>query len=211
MAGTTYDILAGTEWAVKHKAQVINMSFAGPPDPDLSRELAEGSRRRVIFIAAVGNEGKVAKPSYPAAYENVIPVTATDRADAIFKDASRCTTTCVAAPGVDVLVAAPAGNYQYNSGTSMAAAQISGVVALLLDAKPDLDPKTVRDLLVKTAKHLSRAYPDASSIAGIVDAYAMLEAAAAPPANEGRSVRPLEFCRSPSRQRCGTSAKRTAR
>lgn len=179
VAGTTYDILAGTEWAVKHKAQVVNMSFAGPPDPDLARELAEGSRRRVIFIAAVGNEGKAAKPSYPAAYEDVIPVTATDRADAIFKEASRCSTTCVAAPGVDVLVAAP-GAYQYDSGTSMAAAQVSGVVALLLDAKPGLDPKAVRDLLIQTAKHLSPADAEGSSIAGVVDAYAMLEAAAAP-------------------------------
>jgi hypothetical protein len=62
----------------------------------------------------------------------------------------------------------------------MAAAQVSGVVALLLDAKPDLDPKTVRDLLVNTAKHLIPPDPDESSIAGIVDAYAMLEAAAAP-------------------------------
>jgi hypothetical protein len=38
VAGTTYDILAGTEWAVKHKARVVNMSFAGPRDPDLSRD-----------------------------------------------------------------------------------------------------------------------------------------------------------------------------
>ena len=190
VAGTTYDILAGTEWAVKHKAQVVNMSFAGPPDPDLSREVAEGLRRRVVFIAAVGNEGKAAKPSYPAAYENVIPVTATDRTDAVFKDASRCTTTCVAAPGVDIFAAAPAGAYRYDSGTSMAAAQISGVVALLLDAKPGLDPKAVRDLLVETAKHLSPPDPDGSSIAGIVDAYATLEAANAHPVVTGRSVGP---------------------
>lgn len=180
VAGETFDILAGIEWAVKNKAQVINMSFAGPPDPDLSREVAEGSRRRVIFIAAVGNEGKATKPSYPAAYEDVIPVTATDRADAIFKDASRCATTCIAAPGVDIFAAAPAGAYKYDSGTSMAAAEVSGVVALLLDAKPGLDPKAVRDLLVQTAKHLSPADAEKSSIAGVVDAYAMLEAAAAP-------------------------------
>jgi subtilisin family serine protease len=98
--GTTFDILFGIEWAVKNKAQVVNMSFAGPPDPDLSRELAEGSRRSVIFIAAIGNEGKAAKPLYPAAYETVIAVTATDRGDAVFKGASQCTATCVAAPGV---------------------------------------------------------------------------------------------------------------
>ncbi len=166
--GTTYDILAGLEWAVKHKAQVVNMSFAGPPDPDLSRELAEGSRRSVIFIAAVGNEGKAAKSSYPAAYENVIPVTATDRADAIFKDSSPCSTMCVAAPGVDIFAAAPAGAYKYDSGTSMAAAQVSGGVALLLDAKPGLDPKAVRDLLVKTAKHLSPADPGFAIRAGLL-------------------------------------------
>ncbi|MGH6839451.1 MAG: S8 family peptidase, partial [Methylocella sp.] len=180
VVGETFDILAGIEWAVKNKAQVVNMSFAGPPDPDLSREVAAGSRRRVIFIAAVGNEGKAAKPSYPAAYENVIPVTATDRADAIFKDASRCATTCIAAPGVDIFAAVPAGAYKHDSGTSMAAAEVSGVVALLLDAKPGLDPKAVRDLLVQTAKHLSPADAEGSSIAGVVDAYAMLEAAAAP-------------------------------
>ncbi|MGH6841623.1 MAG: S8 family peptidase, partial [Methylocella sp.] len=204
--GTTYDILAGTEWAVKHKAQVINMSFAGPPDPDLARELAEGSRRRVIFIAAVGNEGRAAKPSYPAAYESVIPVTATDRADAIFKDASRCTTTCVAAPGVEIFAAAPAGAYKYDSGTSMAAAQVSGVVALLLDAKPGLDLKAVRDLLLKTAKHLSVLDPDGNSIAGVVDAFAMLEAAAAPgplsenaaPLNEQRSAGPPDSAGHPA-------------
>jgi subtilisin family serine protease len=196
VAGTTYDILAGIEWAVKNKAQVVNMSFAGPPDPDLSRELSAGAGRRVTFIAAVGNEGKAAKPSYPAAYEYVIPVTATDQSDAIFKDASRCTTTCVAAPGVDIYAAAPAGAYKYDSGTSMAAAEISGVVALLLDAKPGLDPKAVRDLLVQTAKHLSPADAEKSSIAGVVDAYAMLEAAAAagptvenaPPIIERRSA-----------------------
>ena len=216
--GTTYDLLIGTDWAVQHKARVVNMSFAGPPDPYLSRAVSAGTRRRVIFIAAVGNEGKAAKPSYPAAYENVIPVTATDRTDAIFKDASRCTTTCVAAPGVDIFAAAPAGAYRYDSGTSMAAAQVTGVVALLLDAKPDLDPKTVRDLLVQTAKHLSPDDLDGSSIAGIVDAYAMLEAAAAPvplgenaaPIIEQRSAGPSELYRSPSRQRCGISAEPAA-
>src|SRR5450631_3185016 len=156
------------------------MSFAEPPDPDLSRELIEGSRLSVIFIAAVGNEGGAAKPLYPAAYETVIAVTATDSADALFKDASRCTATCVASPGVAIFAAAPAGAYKYDTGTSMAAAQVSGVVALLLDAKPELEIRAVREILVKTAKHLSQAAPDENYIAGIVDAYAMLEAAAAP-------------------------------
>ncbi|MGH6857021.1 MAG: S8 family peptidase [Methylocella sp.] len=193
VVGETFDILAGIEWAVvKHNARIVNMSFGGPPDPLLSRELAGGAHRGVIVVAAVGNEGKAAKPLFPAADENVIAVTATDQADAIFKGASRCPTTCVAAPGVDIVAAAPNGTldgtYRSDSGTSMAAAQVSGVIALLLDAKPDLESKTgrdllvkaVRDILVKTAKHLSPGDPDESSIAGIVDAYATLEAAAGP-------------------------------
>jgi subtilisin family serine protease len=195
VSGSTVYLAVGINWAVKHDAHVVNMSFGGPRDNLVSRELAEGARRNVIFIAAVGNEGKAAKPSYPAAYNEVIAVTATDREDAVFKDASHCTTTCVAAPGVDIVAAAPdgtpAGTYKHDSGTSMAAAQVSGVVALLLDAKPDLDPKKVRDLLVKTAKHLTPADPDENSVAGIVDAYATLEAAAAPGLpEEGRSVAP---------------------
>jgi subtilisin family serine protease len=42
VAGTTYDLLIGTDWAVQHKAQVVNMSFAGPPDPYLSRAISGG-------------------------------------------------------------------------------------------------------------------------------------------------------------------------
>lgn len=182
--GTTYDILAGIEWSELHGARIVNMSFAGPPDPDLSRELADGARRGVIFIAAVGNEGRSAKPLYPAADENVIAVTATDRSDGVFKDANHCPATCVAAPGVDVLVAEPGDAYGFLSGTSMAAAHISGVVALLLDAKPDLDLKAIRGLLFKTAKRLNPGDPDQASVAGIVDAFESLKAVSAPVAIE---------------------------
>jgi subtilisin family serine protease len=182
--GTTYDIVAGIEWSELHGARIVNMSFAGPPDPDLSRELADGAHRGVIFIAPVGNEGRSAKPLYPAAYENVIAVTATDRSDGVFKDANRCPATCVAAPGVDVLVAEPGDAYGFLSGTSMAAAHVSGVVALLLDVKPDLELKVIRDLLSKTAKHLNAGDPDQASVAGIVDAFESLKAASAPVAIE---------------------------
>ena len=49
--GTTSDILAGIEWSRQHSARIVNMSFAGPPDPALSRELADGARSGMIFIA----------------------------------------------------------------------------------------------------------------------------------------------------------------
>ncbi len=188
--GTTYDIRAGIEWSELHGARIVNMSFAGPQDPGLSRELADGASRGVVFIAPVGNEGGSAKPLYPAADENVIAVTATDKSDSVFKDANQCPVTCVAAPGVDVLVAEPGGAYGFLSGTSMAAAHVSGVVALLLDAKPDLPLKAIRELLYKTAKHLNpgdqvqASDANRASVAGIVDAYESLEAITAPIAIE---------------------------
>jgi Subtilase family len=178
-SGTTFDILDGIEWAVKHQARVVNMSFAGPADPDLQREVSAGTNRRVVFIAAVGNEGQAAEPFYPAAYDDVIAVTATDQSDAIFRNASRCTKVCVAAPGVDILSATPGDRYGTDSGTSMAAAHVSGVAALLLDANPALEPQSVRELLVKTARHVNLAAPGETSIAGVVDAYATLTAATA--------------------------------
>jgi subtilisin family serine protease len=188
--GTTYDIRAGIEWSELHGARIVNMSFAGPEDQGLSRELADGASRGVVFIAPVGNEGGSAKPLYPAADDNVIAVTATDQSDSVFKDANQCPATCVAAPGVDVLVAEPGDAYGFLSGTSMAAAHVSGVVALLLDAKPDLPLKAIRDLLIKTAKHLNQGNQDQApvagqaSVAGIVDAYESLEAISTPIAIE---------------------------
>ena len=68
----------------------------------------------------------------------------------------------------------------------MAAAHVSGVVALLLDAKPDLPLKAIRELLYKTAKHLNSgdqvqaSDSNRASVAGIVDAYESLEAITAP-------------------------------
>ncbi|HEY8032749.1 MAG TPA: S8 family serine peptidase [Methylocella sp.] len=190
--GTTYDILPGIEWSELHGARVVNMSFTGPRDPALAREIADGARRGVIFVAAVGNEGRSAGPLYPAADENVIPVTATDRSDSVFEDANRCFATCVAAPGVDVLVAEPSDAYGFLSGTSMAAAHVSGVVALLLDAKPDLELKAIRGILFKTARHLNPGDPDQASIAGIVDAFESLKAASAMGATDAHSAREVQ-------------------
>jgi subtilisin family serine protease len=179
--GMTSDILAGIEWSKERGARVVNMSFAGPANPLLSRELAGGARQGLVFIAPVGNEGSSAAPLYPAADENVIAVTATDRSDGLFKDANRCSGACVAAPGVDVLVAEPDEAYGLLSGTSLAAAHVSGVAALLLDAKPDLEVEAVRGLLIETARH---SIPD-DRAAGIIDAYGALEAVA-PSAALGR-------------------------
>ncbi len=168
--GTTFNILAGLDWAAAHGARVINMSFAGPQDPAIARSLAAAHGRGIILIAAAGNAGPQSPPLFPASDPNVIAVTATDADDQLFSAANRGSHIAVAAPGVDLLLPAP-GGYQLTSGTSFAAAEVSGAVALLLERKPDLDPAAVRRILVETAADLGPRGPDPLFGAGLVDAY----------------------------------------
>ena len=79
-----------------------------------------------------GNAGAKSPPLYPAADPNVIAVTATDADDQLFKGSNRGRHVAVAAPGVDVLIAVPNGGYEVSTGTSFAAAEVSGIAALML-------------------------------------------------------------------------------
>ena len=179
--GTSFNILKGLEWAAKKNANVVNMSFAGPADPALQVALAAARTKGIVLIAAAGNAGPRSRPLYPAADPNVIAVTATDSDDRLFARANRGTHIAVAAPGVDILVAAPEGGYQTTSGTSVAAAEVSGVVALMLERDRKLDPAEVRRLLTATARDLGPAGPDDQFGAGLTDAYGALTALGAKP------------------------------
>ena len=97
-----------------------------------------------MLIAAAGNAGPRAPALYPAADPNVIAVTATDVDDRLFTGANRGNHVAISAPGVDILVPAPAGEYQVTTGTSVATAHISGVVALMLERNAKLTPADVR-------------------------------------------------------------------
>ena len=145
------DILAGFDWAVRQKAQVINMSFAGPIDPLLGKMLAAAASRRIVMIAAAGNEGPRAAPLYPAADAHVVAVSAVDERTQIYVNDNRGPYIALAAPGVDVLVAAPRAAYDLTTGTSVACAEVSGIAALVLEKKPNLDGPALRRLLQDTA------------------------------------------------------------
>lgn len=127
-----------------------------------------------MAVAAAGNGGAKAAPLYPAADANVIAVTATDADDKAFAQANRGGYVAVAAPGVDVLAAEPQGRYAFSSGTSIAAAHVSGLVALLLEKRPDLDLEGVRKLLMESAVDLGAKGRDPVYGAGRVDAPAAL-------------------------------------
>jgi subtilisin family serine protease len=180
---TSLAILKSVDWAVSNGARVINMSFAGPRDPELALAFAAAAKKGVVLVAAAGNAGPKSPPLYPAADPNVIAVTATDADDKLFVQSNRGHHIAVAAPGVDIVAPAPSGTYQFTSGTSVAAAQVSGIVALLLEAKPGLTPQAVRKALLSTARDLGPKGRDDQFGAGLADAYGAVLSLAASPAS----------------------------
>ncbi|WP_018183997.1 S8 family serine peptidase [Kaistia granuli] len=174
--GSTLDILKSLDKAAGAGARVVNLSFAGPEDTLLSAGLAAAQDRGIVLVAAAGNGGPKAGPAFPAAHPAVIAVTATDPADAIYKSANRGGYIALAAPGVDILTTAPNGTYEQVSGTSFAAAQVSGIAALLLERQPTLAPDAVRAILTKTARDLGKPGRDDIFGAGLVDAAAAIHA-----------------------------------
>jgi subtilisin family serine protease len=172
--GTTFNILKGLEWATQRGARVINMSFAGPQDPIMARLLAAAGKRGIVLIAAAGNAGPKSPPLFPASDPNVIAVTATDAQDKLFQGSNRGHHIAVAAPGVRLLLPTPGGSYDMTTGTSFAAAHVSGIAALLLEREPGLSPDSVRRVLLSTARDLGPRGRDKDFGAGLADAYEAL-------------------------------------
>jgi subtilisin family serine protease len=175
MKATTFNIIKGIDWAAKRGARIVNMSFTGPPDRRLRQLLLAASEDGIILVAAAGNAGPNASPSFPGAEPNVIAVTATDENDEVFGEANRGHYIAAAAPGVDILVPAPGATYQVTTGTSIAAAEASGLAALLIARAPNLPPAAVRKIMMDTARDLGPAGQDPVFGAGLLNALGALK------------------------------------
>ena len=168
--GSTLSILKGVDWAAGAHARIINMSFAGPQDPAMHRILGAAFAQGVALVAAAGNAGPKSAPLYPGADAEVLAVTATDADDKLFENANVGRYVALAAPGVDVLLPAPDGKYTLETGTSVAAALVSGVAALVLEQRPATQPPALRKLLTATARPLGTGGHEGDFGAGLVDA-----------------------------------------
>jgi subtilisin family serine protease len=188
--GTAFNILKGLDWAAGQGARIINLSFTGPSDALLARALAALRQKGTILIAAVGNAGPKLPPLYPAADPNVIAVTATDAADKLLAQANRGNHIAVAAPGADILVLAPGAAYQLSSGTSFAAAYVTGIAALMLEPRPGLDVDGLKKALQSSAKDLGPKGRDDQFGAGLADAYQAIVAVDPSADASARATRP---------------------
>jgi len=191
---TSFVILKALDYAAAHRAQIVNMSFAGPNDALIERGISAAVAKGIVMVAAAGNAGAKSPPLYPAANRSVIAVSATDAQDRLFAASNRGGHIAVSAPGVDIFLPAPDEKYQITSGTSFSAAYISGLAALLLERNPALKPDEVRAILMKTARDLGVPGRDDLFGAGEADAYAAVSAVAPAPATPVATVsdRPAE-------------------
>ncbi|MFE6491065.1 type VII secretion-associated serine protease mycosin [Streptomyces sp. NPDC057748] len=175
----------GIRWAADHGADVINLSLgddskSAHPDPGEDAAIQYALKKGAVVVASAGNGGEKGDHiSYPAAYPGVIAVAAVDRYGTHAAFSTRRWYATVSAPGVDIVVAAPDGQYYVEWGTSAASAFVSGAVALVRAAHPELTPAQIKKLLADTARSAPASGRDDARGHGIVDPAAAIEAGAA--------------------------------
>jgi subtilisin family serine protease len=179
-SGYLSDIIEGIQWAVVNHMQVINMSLGSDSDVQSFHDAVSAAKAAgVVIVAAAGNSG--GSVIFPAAYPEVIAVSATDQNDHIASWSSRGPEVDLAAPGVNIFSTYKGTAYATLSGTSMAAPHVTGCVALVL-ASPissyyDVnhngrwDPDEVQNDLEDSAVDLGSAGFDSLYGAGLVNAY----------------------------------------
>jgi subtilisin family serine protease len=193
------------DFAVQHGARVINASWGGGP---FSQAVADAIRyagsQGVVFVTAAGNNGTNddALPFYPASYHlpNEIAVAAVDASGNLPSFSNYgAQTVALAAPGVNVLSTIP-GGFAYESGTSMAAPFVSGVMALVAGLHPtetaaqivhqvlsatrplaSLTGKTTTGGILDAARAVGRGAPGANSLGRVDAARTPLSMALPPP------------------------------
>lgn len=175
--GTAADAAAGIRWATQQDAQVINMSYGTSLPVDVERRaIEEAARQGVVLVAAAGNAGN-SLHMFPAAFPEVIAVTACAMDDQLWEHASFGSHVNLCAPGVEILSTAwGADRYAVASGTSAASPHVAGVAALVRSVQPDLTSDDVKRIIRETATPLVNN-PTTGSKIGLVNAEAALSAA----------------------------------
>jgi subtilisin family serine protease len=192
-SGSFSDVIAALQWAVDNGLQVTNNSYGSNQDPGTTTKAAfdNAAAAGLLHVAAAGNSGNCFgtgdSVSYPARYDSVIAVAATDQTDSSPCFSSTGPSVELAAPGVAINSTIPGGAYEALTGTSMASPHVAGTAALVLSAGvADTNANgrvndEVRQILDSTAQDLGAAGRDTWYGFGLVDAVAAV-ASAGPPA-----------------------------
>ena len=175
-----YTVAEGIDYAVKAGAKVINLSLTTEDYTEvLNYSIQSAVKKGVVVVAAVGND-QTSREQYPAAYENVIAVSATTKSDTRANFSNYGSYINLSAPGVDIYSTAPTNSYRTENGTSMATPIVSGVSALILSKNPYLSPAEVTNILQNSSVDLGTKGWDRYFGYGRVDANQALAETPAP-------------------------------
>jgi len=176
-SGYLSDVIEGLDWAVQNRMQVVNVSLGTSSDVQSFREAVQRvNSAGIVQVAAAGNSG--AAVIFPAAYPEVIAVSATDNTDTIASWSSRGLEVDLAAPGVNIYSTYKGSKYTTLSGTSMASPHVAGAAALVLSVPSKCDynfdsvcsPAEVQQRLEATAEDIGVSGRDDLYGYGLVDA-----------------------------------------
>lgn len=146
---SSFSLARAINFAVVKEVDILNLSLAGPYDPLLAELIEAALARGVAVIAAEGESGG---HDFPASLNGVIAAGASGAGAIWTQDGSRP----LPAPAVDVITTAAGGGYDFFSGSSVAAAHVSGVAALLLQREPSLTPSELAAALRRSVRNEPR-------------------------------------------------------
>lgn len=153
-------IIAGINWAIQNKMQIVSMSLGGGGAPVALEQICNAAfNAGVLLVAAAGNSGPPpgGAPSSvgaPGRYKSVVAVSAIDNSNVIAPFSSRGPEVEICAPGVQVLSTVPGGGYGQKSGTSMACPHVAGAAAVIWGAHRFATNVQIWNLLGATADNL---------------------------------------------------------
>lgn len=153
-SGSTYDVAQGIIWAADHGASVINLSLGNYAKAEFLHDAVKYAYNKgVVLIAASGNDN-TGKLGYPAAYPEVLAVSATDKNLKRAPFSNYGAYVDVVAPGVNIASTYPDNQYAALSGTSMASPHVSALAGLIRSVNPKLSNEQVMGIIKQTATDL---------------------------------------------------------
>lgn len=152
-----FSVSSAVDLLIAQGVDVINMSFSGPANAVLQRAIAQAAAQGIGLVAAAGNGGPGAAPAYPAAWPEVIAVTAIDATETVYRQANQGPYVALAAPGVNVWTAASVSGGRLRSGTSYAAPFVTAALAVEKMRAPTLGIDTLTAQLFACARDLGEA------------------------------------------------------
>ncbi|WP_149195086.1 S8 family serine peptidase [Luteimonas suaedae] len=168
--GAATGLAEAMAWLARERAGVINISLVGPHNRLLERVVQAMAGRGHVLVAAVGNDGPAAPPLYPAAYPEVIGVTAVDERLRALPEAGRGPQVDFAAPGMELRVAVPDGGWDLARGTSFAAPLVARLAAQVVPVAGAGRGDAVRIALAAQASDLGARGRDNTYGHGLVGA-----------------------------------------